>query len=216
MKHIVFDFDGTLAASKGLAIEAYNRVALKRGFRPIEPEQVAALSALSIPERLKALGVPLHQMPGVVLEMKRYCREAGERLQPEPGIPAALAALRAGGRRLSIVSSNRTETIARFVQRHGLGEFAQVLTGNKLFGKHALLQRLMKLGGEQPHELLYVGDELRDLEACRRCGVAMLAVAWGYDAPKLLAAAGPAGLAHTPAEMAAWLLAEQRRMPGYF
>ncbi|MCD1260324.1 hypothetical protein B5M42_016045 [Paenibacillus athensensis] len=57
MNHIVFDFDGTLEVLK-----------------------VTALSTLGIPEPLKTLDVPLHQMPGVMLEMKRYYRKAGERL----------------------------------------------------------------------------------------------------------------------------------------
>ena len=41
------------------------------------------------------------------------------------------------------------------------------------------------------------GDELRDVEACKKVGMDMIAVGWGLNAPEALTAAG-ANVAATP------------------
>jgi phosphoglycolate phosphatase len=48
---------------------------------------------------------------------------------------------------------------------------------------------------------VYVGDEHRDVEACREVGVKVIAVRWGFDAEARLLAAGPDHLATAPGEV---------------
>jgi phosphoglycolate phosphatase len=59
----------------------------------------------------------------------------------------------------------------------------------------------MRQLGLQTDELLYVGDELRDIEACKKAGVRIVAVAWGYDPLPLLVSGNPDGIAKTPEEL---------------
>jgi phosphoglycolate phosphatase-like HAD superfamily hydrolase len=49
----------------------------------------------------------------------------------------------------------------------------------------------MKEFGYSAREILFVGDELRDIEAAQETGVHMAAVTWGYNSTAALEAAGP-------------------------
>jgi phosphoglycolate phosphatase len=50
-------------------------------------------------------------------------------------------------------------------------------------------------------EILYVGDEHRDIEACQKTGVKMAAVTWGFDPLSLLQRGGPDYIADRPEDI---------------
>ncbi|MBP2000098.1 phosphoglycolate phosphatase-like HAD superfamily hydrolase [Paenibacillus shirakamiensis] len=50
-------------------------------------------------------------------------------------------------------------------------------------------------------EMLYIGDEIRDVEACKKINVTVVAVTWGWDSPELLKEAAPNFICHTPMEL---------------
>jgi phosphoglycolate phosphatase len=52
-----------------------------------------------------------------------------------------------------------------------------------------------------PTELLYIGDEIRDLTACRNVGIPFIAVSWGKDHPDLFRDAGIKEIAATTQEL---------------
>ncbi len=62
-KHIVFDFDGTLADSRSVFLRCYNELAAKHGFNIIDEGNIERLKKLSIVERLRHLKVPLLWLP---------------------------------------------------------------------------------------------------------------------------------------------------------
>ena len=51
------------------------------------------------------------------------------------------------------------------------------------------------------HEAVYVGDEVRDIVACRRIGMPIISVTWGFNSADFLASAGPNHLAQSPEEL---------------
>ncbi|MBF5046286.1 HAD family hydrolase [Aggregicoccus sp. 17bor-14] len=201
--HVVFDFDGTLADSRAVAIGLYNAVAERKGYGALTPENLAELSALSILERCKRLEVPVYRLPALMLEVSRGYRGAMDRVELQPGVRELLAALRERGLRLVILSSNAEENIRAFLRRQGMEAWVDaVLCSSRIFGKARLLRSLMKSEGLAPEQLVYVGDEHRDVEACREVGVRVIAVRWGFDAESRLREASPDHLASEPAEVA--------------
>jgi phosphoglycolate phosphatase len=95
------------------------------------------------------------------------------------------------GHRLGILSSNARGSVNAYVHRHRLPGLKRVVGGTGLFGKAGALRRQARGQGIAPERLVYVGDELRDLEAARDARVRFAAVAWGYTPLERLAAAGP-------------------------
>lgn len=199
--HLLFDFDGTLADSLHVALEAYNAVAASHRVLPLTAERFAELRRLPLRERFAALGVSPWRLPALGRDVKREMARRADALVPFPGIPEALRALSAAGYRLNAISSNDEATIRAFLARQGLPAFDHVHPPGGLFGKDRTLRAHLRAERLAPEQALYVGDEERDLEAARRAGVRALAVTWGADTPERLEALAPAGLVHAPAEL---------------
>ena len=52
-----------------------------------------------------------------------------------------------------------------------------------------------------PSNVLYVGDEVRDIEAAKKAGIRIAAVTWGYNSKKALEAYKPDYLVTKPEEL---------------
>jgi len=73
----------------------------------------------------------------------------------------------------------------------------------RLFGKGKALKRILRAEKLERADVLYVGDEVRDIEAAQRAGVKCAAVTWGFHAADLLRTANPDFVLETPGELAA-------------
>lgn len=205
IKTIIFDFDGTLADSRSLAVRLYNELAYKYGFKEMGGHEVERFSKLSIVERLRVLGVPAFRLPGLVSEMKRNYRYSVDSLQVVEGIPSAIEDMATAGYRLSIISSNLESIIDKFVANHRLNHFEHIYCARNLFGKNYTINRFLRTFHIKKEHVIYVGDELRDIEACKKSGIPICAVAWGYDDANLLAQGKPDYIIQRPSELTSLL-----------
>ncbi|HEX8530670.1 MAG TPA: HAD hydrolase-like protein [Cytophagales bacterium] len=201
IQHVLFDFDGTLADSKEMALAILNRLAEKHAFRKIAPEDIEALRRLSIVERCRWLGVPLYKIPLLSIEARGLYKSALPQLQPFPGIRELLAALGQRGYGLSVLSSNSEGNIRAFLHRNGIEAIRTVVGSSALFGKDAAIKRFLKTHRLGSSQVIYVGDEERDVTACRKCAIPVIWVGWGYDAPEAVRPAQPDYTVQAPAEI---------------
>jgi phosphoglycolate phosphatase len=183
---VIFDFDGTLADSAEWFFDALDDAAEAFGFSKVTPAAVEQLHAFGMKEMLRALEVPLHRLPAIEEHMRRRGAENIDALRLFKSIPEALARLRLRGARLAVVSSN-AESIVRTVlgqtlagYMHGYGCSAPA------FGKEAKLLETIARAGVEVSRAIYVGDEVRDIEAAKAVGMASAAVAWGFMASSAL------------------------------
>jgi phosphoglycolate phosphatase len=113
-----------------------------------------------------------------------------ERIALFDGIGPALQQLSDAGVVLAVVSSNSVDNVHTV-----LGPYASLIThfecGVDLFGKRHKLRRLRALTGVQRHEMLCIGDELRDIDAARAEKIPVGVVAWGYSHFAALLAQSP-------------------------
>jgi phosphoglycolate phosphatase len=212
--HVVFDFDGTLVDSKHAAIETYNAIAERSRYGKLTADNLEALRKLSVLERCQQLGVPPYKLPWLVMQVGRDYRKAIDSIAFNPGIPELLTELRGRGLKLLVLSTNREDNIRAFLRRHSAETWVEGFScGSGLFGKARLLRELMKRAGLRREQLVYVGDEHRDVEACKEVGVKVIAVRWGFDAESRLVEAAPDALADSPADVAAWVARWSERAP---
>jgi phosphoglycolate phosphatase len=200
-KTVIFDFDGTLVYSKPLAIQLFNDFADKYGYRKINDDEVEYLSTLSISNRLKALKCPMYKLPMLLIDMKKKYKKDVVILGSVTGIREVLWDLKKHGVTIGILSSNYEENIRSFLELNQIDAFDFVFTASNIFGKDKAILRLMKEKGISPSEMLYIGDELRDIEACNKIHVPCVAVTWGFEAQELLASANPQYIIHEPVEI---------------
>ncbi|WP_295403019.1 HAD-IA family hydrolase [uncultured Thiocystis sp.] len=198
---VCFDFDGTLVDSVDAAFHAFQHVGPQFGCAPLTRERLDELRGLHVREVIRVLGVPLHRVPRLASRMRGAMRAELLETPPIEGIAGVLEELSRRGFRLGVLSSNAKSSVLAYCERHGLDGFDFIVAGTGLFGKATALRVLLRRQGIQPKDLLYVGDELRDLEAARAAGVRFAAVGWGYTSLERLAAAGPDMLLQRPGDL---------------
>ncbi|HEX8702520.1 MAG TPA: HAD hydrolase-like protein, partial [Myxococcaceae bacterium] len=154
-------------------------------------------------ERCKALGVPAYKLPGLVLQVGTLYRKSIHSIGFFEGIPELLRELRSWGLKSVIVSTNEEENIRAFLKAQSAEALVEdVICSSRIFGKAQLLRALMKRTRLEPNQLVYVGDEYRDIVACKKVGVRAIAARWGFDAESRLVEAEPDAIVTRPAEVA--------------
>ncbi len=200
-KLVVWDFDGTLADSLTSAVGIFNRLAPELGHKPIV--DLAAARTLTTRQFLRYHGVSFWRLPRLVRRFKAAAAVDAEQVKMFPGLAAALAALHDSGVRLGILSSNNEDNIRRCLRANDAEEFFAFVVGYpKLFGKGRALKRIIRAEKLLKSDVLYIGDEVRDVEAARKAGVSVAAVTWGFHAEPLLRANNPDRLITEPGELA--------------
>ena len=128
--------------------------------------------------------------------------EDADGLKLFPGWPSVLAELAGRGHQLGILSSNSESNIRTTLRANGVENHFDFVVGYpKLFGKAKALRRIIRQHNTDREQLLYVGDEVRDVEAAKKAKVPVAACKWGFHAEPLLTAAKPDWLLGEPAEL---------------
>ncbi|KOF09796.1 HAD family hydrolase [Planococcus glaciei] len=208
MTTIIFDFDGTLADSMPLFMQAWNTYAGQFNYLPVSEKDLAASRNLTIQQRAKKYGFPMHKIPVILPKVYQYFKAHMNEVALFDGIKDMLDALAHNGYRIVIISSNAKENIELFLKQEGIETVSQVLTSSRIFGKDTVIRKYMKQQNVSAEQLLYVGDEVRDIVACNKVAVPFAWVSWGLDGFELIEKERPKFVVHSPQELLDALIAE--------
>ncbi|GAB4211605.1 MAG: HAD family hydrolase [Sandaracinaceae bacterium] len=203
---VLFDFDGTIADSFELVLAQYNAIAPRFRARAVDHAELPRLRKLAVPEIMREHRVTYWKLPLLVWSMRRRLHAHVADVAPFPGIVEALHALRDAGVRSSVLSTNSSANIERFLSRHDLRVFDDVAGGVSMFGKARALRRWVARAGVPKERVVYVGDEERDIDAAKAAGIRSVAVSWGYADRAQLAARRPTHLVDHPRELVTLIL----------
>lgn len=185
---VIFDFDGTLADSIGWFFGVLNDVARRYDFRQITAEQREELRRKPPLAILNALGIPKWKLPAIAMHMRALAAQDIDQIKLFGWVGDLLLELKSNGVLIAVVSSNSAANIQLV-----LGPHAPLIdhyeTGATLFGKSAKFKRVLKTLNARPCEVVAVGDEVRDIDAAHRAGVASIGVGWGASHDDALVAA---------------------------
>ncbi|WP_184547802.1 HAD hydrolase-like protein [Mucilaginibacter sp. FT3.2] len=181
IRHLIFDFDGTLVDSKSLFIDTYNSVASEYGYKQMEISTLHELKKMSYRERVNYLNVPWWHLPLFITKLYKKYTTFISSLAFFDGIENVLKQINDIGFTMDIVSSNTEENIRVFLAQKKVTCFNKILCSKKVLKKDVLLTKLIKENSYKLSEVLYIGDEARDLEACNKLNIDAIWVAWGYD-----------------------------------
>lgn len=198
---LVFDFDGTIADTLGETRLIFNRLAPEYGIREVAEHELDHLRHLSLGALLDHLDIPKRRVPILIARGTGMMRGNITRLKMIEGMSEMLIELRRHVRSFGILTSNSTANVDLFLRTHGLREqFDFISSTSKLTGKAKHLKAILKTFSLRPGELLYIGDELRDVKASQKAGVPIAAVTWGFNSRAALAAAKPDYLFDQPVD----------------
>lgn len=201
IKHIIFDFDGTIVDSSELALQIINGLAEKYHYKKVTMEEVNILKNVPVRERFKQIGLPLYKIPRMSLDVMTMYKDLVSSLKTFEGIQNLMLCLKHDGFCLSVISSNSVENITDFIKNNDLEVFDHIISARNLFGKHRSIKKYVKQFNLKSDEVLYVGDELRDIVACKKISVRIVAVIWGFDPISLLKSGNPDYIAYMPEDI---------------
>jgi HAD superfamily hydrolase (TIGR01549 family) len=128
-----------------------------------------------------------------------------DRAEPLDGGIELLAALKAGGAAIAIVTSNSSRTVKRWFDRHPGASIDAIVGRDSLLAlKPApdMLNRALELLDVEPSAAAYVGDSEGDVRAARVCGVEFYGIAISENAHDQLVTAGATEIHGSPAKLA--------------
>ena len=201
----LFDFDGTLADSQDWFLGVFDQVADRFGYRRLAPGDRERLRGLETKAILRDLGVPLWKLPMIARHLRELASRDIERIALFPGAAEMLDAVRAGGVRVAVVSSNDEGNVRR-VLGEAAAHVACFACGASLFGKAGKIRGALKAMRAEPKDAILVGDEARDAAAARDVGIDCGLVAWGYADPAFLRSLSPTLFFERMGEIAAVLI----------
>lgn len=189
---VIFDFDGTLADTLEETRKIYNRMAADYKLREVHEDELPQLRHLSLKDLLDHLGIPSRRVPMLLAKGTRLLRGNIASLPLIKGMEEILPILRPRVQSFGILTSNASENVELFLEAHGIrGLFDFISSTSKLTGKSRHLRAICKTFSLRPQEMLYVGDEIRDLKASQKAGVPVAGVTWGFNSRESLAAEQP-------------------------
>lgn len=199
MKAIIFDFDGTLADSLLLGLEGVNQLAERFSYPVFDDADY--IRAKGVKQLIKEdLGLRWYQFPVYLRALKQQLIPQMSKLKLNDGIEDVIRELHQQAQ-LFILTSNIRPAVDYVIEQYEIDLFEEIYAGTSLFKKHSKLQRLLRKHKLQAKEAVYVGDEVRDIVACRRIGMPIISVSWGFNSAEVLAQAGPNHLVHSPDEL---------------
>jgi phosphoglycolate phosphatase-like HAD superfamily hydrolase len=201
MPTIVFDFDGTIADTLSVVIKIANKFADHYGYRKIPLSDLPKLREKKPSEVLKHLGISIFKIPIVVRKIRFEMNKEIVHLQASVEIKDALVKLRENGCVLGILTTNSRENVMEFLKNNDLQLFDFVYTGRAMYGKSRLLKKLMKEKTIPHNDPIYVGDEIRDIEAAKKAGIRVIGVSWGYNTRAALQKANPDYIVEKPEDL---------------
>lgn len=201
MKYVIFDFDGTLVDSQLALLSAWNAVAEKYHFKKVKLEELEDLKKISIKERSKLYNVPLYKLPIIMPYFYQSYKKCIKEITLFKGIKELLIEIKNRGYHIAIISSNSKENIASFLEGNEIEGISTILCSSHIFGKDKVIQKFLKENKLNSAEVIYIGDEQRDIVACKKVGIKIVWVDWGYDAFEVIQGEKPDYIVSKPIEI---------------
>lgn len=198
---VIFDFDGTIADTMAAIVRLANKYNAELGIPPLDREEIEAMRGMSSRAILKKHRIPLTKLPYLMIHYQKELGREIDKLGLFPGIREVLLELKALGVKLGILTSNSEENVEKFLQARELDMFDFIHSEVNFFGKTRALKHVLKEEDVDREDVIYVGDEARDIDACRKAKVPVIAVSWGFQRREFLAGRGPNYIVDSPDEI---------------
>jgi phosphoglycolate phosphatase-like HAD superfamily hydrolase len=203
MAAIIFDLDGTIADSFEYVVDFLAKTA---HLPPLTKDQKHELHGVSMAGMARNFGIGWWRLPGLFYRGRRGMRRSMAHVHPFAGMPEVIEKLHGEGHQLFVVSSNSVRNVRTFLHHHQLHRYFLELYGSiGIFSKAPTLRKLVREHNFDIKDCVYIGDELRDVQAAQSINMRVIAVTWGFARVDHLQAAEPEALIGTPTELLAVL-----------
>ena len=191
LRAVIFDLDGTLVDTADEFVPVVQALRAEHGREPMDPQRIRA-SVSNGARALVSLGLDMGEHEPE-FESKRlrllelYSQVLGTIARPYPGIPELLLELQQRDIGWGISTNKPRAYTEPLLHRLAMQPApGSVVCPDDITDKkphpESLYRNCLELNCA-PHQAIYVGDHLRDIEAGRRAGMYTIAAAYGYIEP---------------------------------
>lgn len=190
-KCVIFDFDGTLANTENVIFRVYNEIAKKYGYKEITHDYIDELKHQPIHNIIKDLGVPYLKVFSLIKKGQKLMKEYHKSMDPyEEDLKETLKILKSKLSYMGIISSNSKKNINTFLKNEKIDTMDFIIS-SPLFSKEIKINKLKKKLKLKDEDILYVGDEVRDIVSAKKANIDIASVTYGYNTKEYLSSEHP-------------------------
>jgi len=196
-RYLIFDFNGTLIDSSEIMHDIVDDLITKSRFTGITSKDVENRRSLPLVKKIKVLIFTARYLRRF---FQLYDKKDVSKIKFADGVKSMLIFFNERGYSYSILSSNSADMIKDFFELHQI-PVDSIYKSNVLYGKRKAIKSFIKEKGCKASDILYVGDEKRDVAACNKCGVDTVFVNWGIGTSEDIARYNVKAVVQTPGEL---------------
>ena len=200
-KTLIFDFDGTIADTLPHIIAIVNDYVKEYGINKIAEKDLERLKGKTPWQIMKEYKIPLYKVPFIVVKVQSLLYKKMNKVKIFPGIKSILKSLKKKNMPIGILSSNSKKNVMAFLKKNNMNMFDFIHSENNLFGKNKALRNILKRYKIKKEDVIYIGDEVRDIQACKKAKIPIISVSWGFNTFNLLKRYKPDYIIRKPKEL---------------
>ncbi|MBI4226600.1 HAD-IA family hydrolase [Candidatus Roizmanbacteria bacterium] len=201
VKTIIFDFDGTIADTFPLILELFDEYAEEFGYKKIDRKESERLRNKNPKEIFQELKISPLKLPFLANKIRNGLNKQIQTVKIFPGMKDVLLSLKKKNFYLGILTSNSLDNVRKFLFIYNLEVFNFVHSEMNIFGKDKALNNMLRQNKLSREDVIYIGDEVRDIEACKKAKIKIIAVTWGFNKKEILQKNNPDYLIDKPEEL---------------
>lgn len=201
IKIVIFDFDGTLADTFALIFAITNNLSVEFGYKQPKKEEITEIEKLSPLQMINQSGISIFKVPFLLRRIRAEVQKEINSVSLFSGIQEMLLALKQNGYQLGIITSNSHKNVEFVLQKYDLLIFDFIISSATLFGKDKVIKKYLKTENIQSEDIVYIGDEVRDISAAKKAKIKVIAVTWGFNSREVLSDYQPDALVDRPQEL---------------
>jgi len=211
-KIFIFDYDGVIADSLDMCIEAFNVLKDKYGFPgELTKEAIAKLPHVTAEAAFGLLGISSENRHRYTGELMTMLQANAIKAKIFDGIGDIFRMVKNSGAYLAINTANGSGTVKKRLQMAGLAELPDYIVGADTPGtKSEKIKHIMEKFSADPDDTYMIGDSMGDITEGRKAGAHTIAVTYGWQPRAVLESVEPEFICESMDELKALVQKKSR------
>jgi len=199
--NLIFDFDGTIADTLAFTINSASEISRKLKLLNDEKVNMEKFRSMDSTEFFKELDIPKSKLLWFMFKYQKKLIHEIDNVNSFEDLDKILVTLKDNGAKLGIVTSNSKRNVEKFLNKNHLDCFDFIYSSLNYFHKDKMLEKAIKKFKMSRENVIYIGDEVRDIKAAKSAGIKVASVTWGYNFESVLSKYYPDFIIYKPKDL---------------